>query len=173
MWDERMHVRPWLHNYFLGFSTGCINSQCPDFIHVLPMTTSSTGNIFRVTGSLCGNSLMLCLICAWINGWWTIVRLVVWDAIAPIMTSLMQSAAKWVDAPVTVMLMKLILSSWKGPGISLDSADVITHQFVKDAADRQVIKIGSGHNDQGSVMWNEVCSGLLTQLCGKTSDCGG
>ena len=45
------------------------------------MMTSSNGNIFRVTGHLCGNSpvtcdkgqwrgaLMFSLICAWINGW--------------------------------------------------------------------------------------------------------
>ena len=42
------------------------------------MITSSNGNIFRVTGPLCGNSphkgqwrgaLMFSLICVWINGW--------------------------------------------------------------------------------------------------------
>ena len=41
------------------------------------MMTSSNGNIFRVTGHLCGEftglrwrgSLMFCLICVWINGW--------------------------------------------------------------------------------------------------------
>ena len=32
--------------------------------------------------------LMFSLICAWINGWIKIVRLLIWDAIAPIMTSL-------------------------------------------------------------------------------------
>ena len=33
-------------------------------------------------------ALMFSLICVWINGWVTIVRLVIWDAIALIMTSL-------------------------------------------------------------------------------------
>ena len=45
------------------------------------MVTSSNGDIFRVTGSICGEltgdphtgqwrgALMLSLICAWINGW--------------------------------------------------------------------------------------------------------
>ena len=41
------------------------------------MMTSSNGNIFRVTGHLCGEftgdqwreALMFSLICAWINGW--------------------------------------------------------------------------------------------------------
>ena len=32
------------------------------------MMTSSNGNIFRVTGHLCG-TLMFILICAWTNGW--------------------------------------------------------------------------------------------------------
>ena len=46
-----------------------------------PMMTSSNGNIFRVTGNLCGSpvnyphkgqwrgALMFSLICVWINGW--------------------------------------------------------------------------------------------------------
>ena len=34
-------------------------------------------------------ALIFSLICAWINGWETIVRLVIWDAIAPIVTSLL------------------------------------------------------------------------------------
>ena len=33
-------------------------------------------------------ALMFSLICVWINGWVTFVRLVIWDAITPIMTSL-------------------------------------------------------------------------------------
>ena len=33
-------------------------------------------------------ALMCSLICAWVNGWVTIVRLVIWDAIALIMTSM-------------------------------------------------------------------------------------
>ena len=52
--------------------------------HVFTMMTSSNGNIFRVTGPLCGNSpvpvssphkvqwrgaLMFSLICVWINDW--------------------------------------------------------------------------------------------------------
>ena len=64
------------------------------------MMTSSNGNIFRVTGPLCGEftghkgqwrrALMFSLVCAWINGWVNsrvrLVRLL--DAIAPIVTSL-------------------------------------------------------------------------------------
>ena len=33
------------------------------------MMTSSNGNIFRVTGHLCGGALVFSLICVWINGW--------------------------------------------------------------------------------------------------------
>ena len=60
------------------------------------MMTSSNGNIFRVTGHLCREftaqrpvtrSFDVSLICVWINDW-VIWRLVIWDAIAPIMTSL-------------------------------------------------------------------------------------
>ena len=61
------------------YSMGPINSR-----HIF-MMTSSNGNIFRVTGSLCGEftgsgefpphkgqwrgALMFSLICVWINGW--------------------------------------------------------------------------------------------------------
>ena len=48
---------------------------------ILPIMTSSNGNIFRVTGHLCGEftdhqgqwrrALMFCFIYAWINGWVT------------------------------------------------------------------------------------------------------
>ena len=69
------------------------------------MMTSSNGNIFRVTGHWCGEftshrwiprqrpvtrSLMFSLICAWLNGGvgeWTMVRLVIRDAIVLITTS--------------------------------------------------------------------------------------
>ena len=64
------------------------------------MMTSLNWNIFRVTGHLCGeftchrlipltkasDAEMFCLICAWINGW-VKVRLMIRDAIQPIMTS--------------------------------------------------------------------------------------
>ena len=63
------------------------------------MMTSSTGNIFRVTGPFCGNSPVIPhtkasdadfdVFCAWINGWVTIMRLTIWDTIALIMTSLL------------------------------------------------------------------------------------
>ena len=67
----------------------------------ISMMTSSNGNIFRVPGHLCGEfighrwihkgqwrgALVYSLICVQIKGWETIVRLVIWDAIAPIMTS--------------------------------------------------------------------------------------
>ena len=65
------------------------------------MMTSSNGNIFRVTGHLCGEftghrwiprtngqwrgALMFSLICAWINCW--VNNRNIWDVIAPIMTS--------------------------------------------------------------------------------------
>ena len=67
-------------------------------------TTSSNGNIFRVTGHLCREftghrwiprkkgqwrrALMFSLICAWLNGWVNSDEAVIWDAIVPIMTSL-------------------------------------------------------------------------------------
>ena len=66
--------------------------------------TSSNGNIFRVTGPLCREftghqwlpphkgqwreAMMFSLICVWINGWVNNHDFVIWDAIAPIMTSL-------------------------------------------------------------------------------------
>ena len=58
--------------------------QCTFIQKFVDMMTSSNGNIFRVTGPLCGNSpvpvnsphkgqwrgaLMFSLICVWINGW--------------------------------------------------------------------------------------------------------
>ena len=63
------------------------------------MITSSNGTIFRVTGLLCGeftshwwsprtkasNAELWCFL--WSAPEWTIARLVIWDAIAPIMTS--------------------------------------------------------------------------------------
>ena len=63
--------------------------------------TSSNGNIFRVTGHLCGEftgprwhkgqwrgALMFSVICARINGWVNNGEAGDWDAIAPIMTLL-------------------------------------------------------------------------------------
>ena len=65
------------------------------------MMTPSNGNIFRITGHLCGEftgdgwiprtngqwhgALMFSLICAWINGWVN-NREVIWNTIVPIMT---------------------------------------------------------------------------------------
>ena len=73
-------------------------------LHCFFMKTSSNGNIFRVTGHLCGEftgprwtpSTKASDVELWCFLWsvpeltvgWTIVRLVIWDAIAPIMTSL-------------------------------------------------------------------------------------
>ena len=72
--------------------------------HLIHLMTSSNGNIFRVTGPLCGefthyrwialiNASDAKLWCvrwtAWINSWENNrVSPVIWDAIAPIMTSL-------------------------------------------------------------------------------------
>ena len=56
----------------------CINSRWRGFPTARYMMTSSNGNIFRVTGPLCGGlhsqrpvtrSLMFSLICAWALGW--------------------------------------------------------------------------------------------------------
>ena len=62
----------------------------------IDMMTSSNGNIFRVNGPLSSvnyprkgqrrGALIFSLICAWINGWVNNERLVIWDAIAVIMT---------------------------------------------------------------------------------------
>ena len=74
----------------------------PASVTVAHMMTSSNGNIFRVTGLLCGNSpvpvnsphkgqwcgaLMFSLICVWINGWVNNREAADWDAIVVIMTS--------------------------------------------------------------------------------------
>ena len=71
------------------------NPFIPRATHDYIMTTSSNGHIFRVTGHLCGNSLvtgkkdqwrrvLTCsFITAWTNGWVNN-----WDAIALIMISL-------------------------------------------------------------------------------------
>ena len=73
------------------------NSQ----IYIYGMMTSANGTFSALLAICAGNSpvnsrhkgqwcgaLMFSLICAWINGWVNNERLVIWDAIAPIMTSL-------------------------------------------------------------------------------------
>ena len=61
------------HSKDAGVNSGSVMTSCQ------PMMTSSNGNIFRVTGPLCGDfsphkgqwrgALMFSLICAWINDW--------------------------------------------------------------------------------------------------------
>ena len=72
---RKLHAVAWL--------AGC-NCMRPQVSDCLSMMTSSNGNIFRVTGPLCGEftgpgefptqgqwrgALMFSLICVWINGW--------------------------------------------------------------------------------------------------------
>ena len=96
-----IYVYVYIYMYIRGLRCYCMclnNLQC--------MMTSSNLNIFRVTGPSCGEftghwspvnpphkglwreALLFSLICSWINGWVIIVRLVIWDTIALIMTSL-------------------------------------------------------------------------------------
>ena len=80
---EMQHQPHWGQSAF-GSSDALVT-----FYSLTIMMTSSNGNIFRFTGHLCGEftgALLFSFICFWINGWWTIVRLMIWDAIAPIMT---------------------------------------------------------------------------------------
>ena len=107
-----MSARMWEHDYIIRFLLGVFILQCPTFARVLPMMTSSNGNILRVTGPLCGELFDaffdLCL-----NKWLMNNR----EAgdlrrhRAHYDVTVMQSAAKRVDAPVTIMLVKLIFSS--------------------------------------------------------------
>ena len=81
-----------------------VNWNLPKYAN---MMTSSNGNIFSVTGPLCGEfighlwippykgqwrgALMFSLICAWTNGWDTIETPMIWDAMALIMAPLLCS----------------------------------------------------------------------------------
>ena len=93
----------WIDNHIHILWYALIHPKPPLNVEDGWMMTSSNGNIVRVTGHLCRKftgpgefpdkgqrrgALMFSLICVWISDWVKIMRLVIWDALAPIMTSL-------------------------------------------------------------------------------------
>ena len=51
VWYQKQVYRAGVSNYMTEFTLGCTDYLCKPYI---PMMTSSNGNIFRVTGPLCG-----------------------------------------------------------------------------------------------------------------------
>ena len=73
--NRKIGIYPWIAEIILQT---WLPSSCSCSATKQPMMTSSNGNIFRVTGHLCGEfptqrpvtgALMFSLICVWIIGW--------------------------------------------------------------------------------------------------------
>ena len=147
--------------YELLFSTAAkFNVSCvvPHEYHA-PMMTSSNGNIFRVTGHLCGNSpvnslhkgqwcgaLMFSLICVWIKGWENNCEAgdprryrAHYDVIAMISTELL---TLWPLKDIVVLKIWFSKSSWRSSISLLNIPLVINKHWLKQwfgAAKKQTI----------------------------------